>query len=117
MAAKKPVAKKAPAAKTNVSAIRAKQTKTQIISSVADETGLTQAQVKGVLSSLAGVAHRHVMKRGSGEFAVPELGLKIRRVQRKARTARNPMTGAPVKVPARTAVKATVLKALKDVAA
>ena len=99
------------------SAIRAKQTKTQIISSVAEETGLTKKEVQGVLSSLAGVAHRHVMKRGSGEFAVPELGLKIRRVQRKARTARNPMTGEAIKVPARTAVKATVLKSLKDVAA
>ena len=55
-----------------------------------------------------------MMEYGSGKFVVPDLGVKIRRVQRKARMARNPITGEPISVPAKTAVKATVLKALKD---
>lgn len=103
-----------------VSALKAigkKQTKTQILGSVADETGLSRAQVNSVLTTISGLAKRHVMKRGSGEFAVPELGVKIRRVHRKARMARNPMTGEPVKVPAKTAVKASILKTLKDAVA
>ena len=95
-------------------AIRIKQTKAQIMQTITEETGLARKDVAKVMATLATLAKRHVMKRGSGEFSIPELGVKVRRVQRKARIARNPMTGAPVRVPAKTAVKATVLKALKD---
>lgn len=95
-------------------AIRVKQTKAQIMQAITEDTGISRKEVAAVLSSLATLAKRHVMKRGSGEFAIPELGVKVRRVQRKARMARNPMTGEPVRVPAKTAVKASVLKALKD---
>ena len=98
-------------------AIRSKQTQTQIIRAVAEDTGLAQAQVKSVLESVGTLAQRHIKKGGSGEFSVPGLGIKVRRVRRKARIARNPMTGEPVRVPARTAVKATVLKTLKEAAA
>jgi nucleoid DNA-binding protein len=95
-------------------AIRAKQTKTEIMQSITEDTGLPRKEISAVLSSVAKLARRHVMKRGSGEFSVPELGVKVRRVQRKARMARNPKTGEPVRVPAKTSVKATVLKSLKD---
>lgn len=95
-------------------AIRAKQTKTEIMLSITEDTGLPRKEISAVLSSVAKLARRHVMKRGSGEFSVPELGVKVRRVQRKARMARNPKTGEPVRVPAKTSVKATVLKSLKD---
>lgn len=95
-------------------AIRIKQTKAQILQTLTEETGLARKDVAKVMATLATLAKRHVMKRGSGEFAIPELGVKVRRVQRKARMARNPMTGEPVRVPAKTAVKATVLKTLKD---
>lgn len=95
-------------------AIRAKQTKTEVMQSITEDTGLPRKEISAVLSSVAKLARRHVMKRGSGEFSVPELGVKVRRVQRKARMARNPKTGEPVRVPAKTSVKATVLKSLKD---
>jgi nucleoid DNA-binding protein len=95
-------------------AIRMKQTKAQIVQTITEETGLARKDVARVMATLATLAKRHVMKRGSGEFSIPELGVKVRRVQRKARMARNPMTGEPVRVPAKTAVKASVLKALKD---
>ncbi len=95
-------------------AIKTKQTKTEILLSLAEQTGLKHTQVKAVLASLGALAKRHVMKRGSGEFALPELGVKLHRVQRKARTARNPMTGQIIRVPAKTVVKASVLKSLKE---
>ncbi|MFZ0255321.1 MAG: HU family DNA-binding protein [Gammaproteobacteria bacterium] len=101
-------------AAARLKAIRIKQTKAQIIQTLTEETGLPRKDVAKVMATLATLAKRHVMKRGSGEFSIPELGVKVRRVQRKARMARNPMTGDPVRVPAKTAVKATVLKALKD---
>ncbi|NCF30176.1 MAG: DNA-binding protein [Gammaproteobacteria bacterium] len=95
-------------------AIVSKQTKAQVVESLADETGLPRSQVRSVLAALSELAKRHMMASGSGEFVVPDVGVKIRRVQRKARTARNPITGEPIAVPAKTAVKATVLKSLKD---
>lgn len=118
-AARKPVAKRASAARKtpaslDLKAIRDKQTKTQIIGQIAEDTGLTRKQVDSVLGSLSTLAKRHVMKRGSGEFAIPDMGLKVRRVHRKARMARNPATGDSVRVPAKTVVKATVLKGLKE---
>lgn len=98
-------------------ALRTKQTKTQILQALAEDTGLSRVQIKLVLDSLSTLAKRHIMKRGSGEFNIPELGVKLRRVQRKARMARNPMTGEAVRVPAKTAIKASILKSLKDAAA
>lgn len=95
-------------------AIKTKQTKTEILLALAEETGLNRTQVKAVLASLGALAKRHVMKRGSGEFALPELGVKLRRVQRKARTARNPMTGQIIRIPAKAVVRASVLKSLKE---
>ncbi|MGC1952383.1 MAG: HU family DNA-binding protein [Gammaproteobacteria bacterium] len=98
-------------------AIKTKQTKREILAAITEETGLTRKDVVAVLDTVAKMARRHVMKRGSGEFSIPELGIKVRRVDRKARTGRNPKTGEPLRVPAKTVVKATVLKSLKEVAA
>ncbi len=104
-------------------AIKEKETKSQILSAVAEETGLTKKQVQQVLSATKEHAVRHLVGRGSGEMSVPELGVKLRRVKkpaRKAGMARNPFTGEMVHVDARPAslsVRATVLKALKDTVA
>ncbi len=101
-------------------AIKERETKSQILSSVAETTGLTKKQVQGVLVALKEHAMRHLNSRGSGEMSVPELGVKLRRVKkaaRKAGMARNPFTGEMVKVEARPAsisVRASALKALKD---
>lgn len=95
-------------------AIASKQTKEQVLECLAQETGLPRTQIRSVLAALSDLAKRHMMDRGSGEFVVPDVGVKIRRVQRKARMARNPMTGEAIAIPPRTAVKATVLKSLKD---
>lgn len=102
--------------KAALKAIKSKQSKREILAAITEETGLTRKDVVAVLDSVAKMARRHVMKRGSGEFSIPELGIKVRRVDRKARTGRNPKTGEPIRVPAKTVVRATVLKSLKEVA-
>ena len=102
------------------STINTKQTKSQILTAIAEDTGLTKKEVGLVLDSMADLAQRHLKKSGSGEFTVPSLGIKLRRVIKPARPARegvNPFTGEKTMFkakPASTSVKATALKALKD---
>ncbi len=115
---KKTVAKKAAAPK--LKSITTKQTKTQIITAIAEDTGLTRKDVAAVFGSLGELIQRHMQRRGSGELTIPETGVKIRRVRkpaRKARMGRNPATGEAIKIaakPASTVVKVSALKALKD---
>jgi DNA-binding protein HU-beta len=49
----------------------------------------------------------------NGEFTVPGFG-KLKKTNRKAREGRNPATGAVIKIPAKTTVKFSVGKAMKD---
>jgi nucleoid DNA-binding protein len=103
--------------------VATKQTKSQILSVLAEDTELSKKEVTAVLDALAELAHAHLKKGGSGEFSVPSLGIKLRRVIKPAREARegtNPFTGEKIMIkakPASTAVKATALKALKDAVA
>lgn len=103
--------------------VSTKQTKSQILSSLADQTGVSKKEVTAVLDGLAALAHAHLKKGGSGEFSVPALGIKLRRIIKPAREARkgtNPFTGEEIMIkakPATTSVKATALKALKDAVA
>ena len=119
-AAKKTAAKKTAAAAPAVKAIPTKQTKTQIIAALAETTGLSKKDIGGVLAALGGMIEGHMKKRGSGEFSIPDTGVKIRRVKkpaRKARMGRNPATGEPMKIaakPASTVVRVSALKSLKD---
>lgn len=105
---------------TKASAIAGKQTKSQILSSLAEETELSKKEVTAVMDALAGLAHRHLKRRGSGEFSVPFLGVKLRRVMKPARKARkgiNPFTGDEIMIKAKpktTSVRAVALKAIKD---
>jgi nucleoid DNA-binding protein len=119
--AKKPVAAKA----TNkaLKAIKEKQTKPQILTAIFEETGISKKDVDKVIGSLGTLAKRHLMSKGSGEFTVQDLGLKLRRVRkpaRKARKGRNPFTGEEMTIkakPARDAIKVLPLKSLKDLLA
>lgn len=101
-------------------AIKEKQTQTQIIASISEDTGLTKQEVKSVLESMAELSHRHIKKRGSGEFKIPYMGIKINRKTKpatKKRKGRNPATGEEVMIaakPKRDVVKATPLKAIKE---
>ena len=75
------------------------------------------------MDAMADLAHRHLKKKGSGEFTVPSLGIKLRRVMKPARKARkgvNPFTGEEIMIkakPATTSVRAVALKAIKDAVA
>jgi len=119
-AAKKPAVKKAAPAR-KVVAVRERYTKSQIVSDLAENTGLTKTQVNSVLDELAIVIERHVKKSSVGEFALPGL-LKIKTVKKPARKARkgvNPFTKEETVFkarPASTTVKVTALKKLKDMA-
>ncbi len=100
--------------------IAEKQTKTQIITAIAEETGISRKDVAAVFSSLGGMVQRHMAKRGSGEITVPDTGVKIRRVVKPATKSRkmiSPFTGEQITVkakPARNTVKVTALKGLKE---
>ena len=119
-AAKKKVVAKKATTTPRLQAIASKQTKTQILTAIAEETGLPRKDVAAVFTSMSNLISRHVMRRGSGEFSVPDCGIKVRRVVKprtKARMGRNPATGEAIKIsakPAKTVVKVAALKALKD---
>jgi nucleoid DNA-binding protein len=117
---KKVTVKKKRAAPVRQKAITTRQTKSQILQAIAEDTELTRKQVAEVFDSLASLIKGHMQRRGSGEFSIPETGVKIRRVKkpaRKARPGRNPATGESITIaakPASTVVKVSALKALKD---
>lgn len=100
-------------------AIRVPYTKSQLLSAVAEETGLAKKDVAAVLDELASVIGRHLKKRGAGQFTLPGL-LKVKTVRKPATRARkgtNPFTGEATVFkakPARTIVKVQPLKGLKD---
>ncbi len=104
-----------------VSAIKDKQTQSQILTAIAEDTGLSKKEVQAVLESMGSLAHRHIMKRGSGEFKIPYMGVKVVRKTKpatKKRMGRNPATGEEMVIPAkpkREVVKAVPLKILKEV--
>ena len=101
-------------------AITRKQAKPEIIQAIAEETQLQKKDVQAVFTALSMMIHRHMKKRGSGYFAVPEIGVKITKVKApatKTRTGRNPATGDAIEIPARPAhmkAKVSALKKLKD---
>lgn len=89
----------------------ARLTQTQIIAALSDTSGLKKTEVKGLLDTLAEMAIKEV--KVNGEFTVPGFG-KLKKTNRKARDGRNPATGAVIKIPAKTTVKFSLGKAMKD---
>lgn len=118
-ASKKTAAKKVAAA-PKLKSITNRQTKSQILQEISESTELSKKDLAAVFSSLGELIQRHMQKRGSGEFQIPDTGVKIRRVKkpaRKSRMGRNPATGEEIKIaakPAHTVVKVLALKALKE---
>lgn len=84
-------------------------TKSQIVSHLAQKTGVTKATANSFLEELAKLAAREA-KNG---FTIPGIG-KVVLVQRKARMGRNPRTGEPIKIPAKRVVRFRIAKAFKD---
>jgi nucleoid DNA-binding protein len=119
--ARKAAAKKA-APKKAAPAIKAKMTKSQMVGSIAENTGLSKKQVADVFGELESLIERSIKKRSVGEFTLPGL-MKITTVKKPARKARkgiNPFTGEETMFkakPASVAVKVRALKKMKEVAA
>ena len=123
-AAKKTPAKKAVKAVSKPKAqpaIRDAFTKTQILTTIAENTELTKKQVTLVLDELSSLIERHIKTKAAGEFTMPGL-MKIKVVKKpavKARKGVNPFTGEEQMFkakPARNALKIKPLKKLKDMA-
>lgn len=129
MAARKSPAKKKSNKTTAVSkphkapAVQKKFTKTEILSTISENTSLSKKDVNAVLDELGIVIERHLKKRAVGEFTLPGL-LKIKSVNRPARPARknvpNPFKPGELmdvaRKPATTRVKVLPLKKLKEFA-
>ena len=109
-------------ATNKLTSVKDRMTKAQIIAEISDATEVSKKDVKAVLASLSEQAQRHLKARGCGEFMVPELGVKLKRVKKpatKARKGTNPFTGEPMMFKAKkasTSVRAVSLKACKDMA-
>lgn len=101
-------------------AIPQKQSKIQILKNIAEHTGLTLKQVKTVFTMAGHIAKCHIIKKGSGEFAIPEMAIKVVRKTKpatKKRQGRNPMTGETITIaakPKRDVIKVRPLKSLKE---
>ena len=89
----------------------ARMTQSEIIGALAETSGMKKSDVKGFFDSLATMAISEVKK--NGEFTLPGFG-KLKKTNRKARDGRNPATGAVIKIPAKTTVKFSIGKAMKD---
>ena len=89
----------------------ARMTQTEIIGSLAETTGSKKTDVKALFDALATLATSEVQT--NGEFTLPGFG-KLKKTHRKARDGRNPATGAVIKIPAKTTVKFSIGKAMKD---
>jgi DNA-binding protein HU-beta len=86
-------------------------TKTQLIRHLAEKTELNNKTAAAFLEHLADTAIKETKK--SGVFVVPGLG-RLVKAHRKARMGRNPQTGEPIQIKAKTVVKFRVAKAAKD---
>lgn len=84
-------------------------TKSQIADHLAGKSGVTKKTATEILDNLAALAY----KEAKNTFTLPGVG-KLVLANRKARTGRNPQTGAPIKIPAKRVVKFRVAKAAKD---
>ena len=96
-------------------------TTSQILTEMAESTGLAKKDVAAVLDALTAQIAGQMGKDGSGQFTIPGLCKVVwqHKPATKKRQVRNPATGEMVWAapkPARRVVKVRPLKALKDMA-
>lgn len=89
----------------------AKMTKSQVLSALAEKTGVAKKDVATLMEAIVDLAYREV--KSNGEFTFPGVG-KLVKVHRAARQGRNPATGETIQIPAKTVVKFRVAKATKE---
>ena len=116
-AATKPAVKAAPR-KAGFAKVDKARTKSQILTVISEQTGLSKKDVGGVFETLGDLIG-HDLKKGPGTFTVPGLMkvVIVRKPAVKARKGVNPFTGEEMTFkakPARNVVKVRPLKGLKD---
>ncbi len=84
-------------------------TKSQVADHLAEKVGITKKTASQFLEELANLAY----KQAKNVFTLPGIG-KLKLAHRKARMGRNPQTGQPIQIKAKTVVKFRVSKAAKD---
>ncbi len=95
------------------------RTKTDILKTISENTGLTRKEVVSVFDEMGLIMKKDLGRRGPGVFTIPGL-VKCRVVSKpavKARKGINPFTGEEMMFKAKAArkvVKTTPLKNLKD---
>lgn len=86
-------------------------TKSQIVGYMAKKFDLSKKMAGAIVDEMAALAIAETKK--AGAFTFPGIG-KLVLVKRKARVGRNPATGEPINIPAKTVVKMRIAKACKD---
>jgi DNA-binding protein HU-beta len=85
--------------------------KQEMIAKIAKDTDMSKATAAAAVDSLIDGITKSLKK--GDQITFVGFGT-FKTAQRKARTARNPQTGAPIKIPKRRVVRFTAGKALKD---
>ena len=86
-------------------------TQAQLATYLADKVGIEKKQSKGLLDELTALVVKQLKK--EGVLRLSGLGT-FRKRKSKARMGRNPATGEQIKIPARTRLRFTPAKTLKD---
>ncbi len=86
--------------------------KTKIVAHLAGKLGTSKKSVNQFFEELFKLAIKEC-KGGAGKFVIPGLGRAVK-AHRKARMGRNPKTGEPIKIPAKTVVRLRASKAFKE---
>ena len=94
-------------------------TKSEIVSGIADATGLAKKDVNSVFEAMAAQIKKSLGRKGPGAYAIPGLMkvMVVRKPATKARKGINPFTKEDTifkAKPARNVVKIRPLKNLKD---
>jgi DNA-binding protein HU-beta len=86
--------------------------KSKIVAHLAEKAGTPRKTVVLFFDELFKLAVKEC-KGGAGKFVIPNLGRAVK-AHRKARMGRNPQTGQPIKIKAKTVVRLRAAKAFKD---
>jgi DNA-binding protein HU-beta len=86
--------------------------KSKIVATLADKVDTPKKTVATFFDELFKLAVKEC-KGGAGKFVIPNIGRAVK-AHRKARTGRNPQTGEPIKIKAKTVVRLRPAKAFKD---
>jgi len=91
-------------------------TKSEIFSTIAEDTGLTKKQVSEVFDSLDKVIEKNLSSRGPQVFTLPGLCKMTvkKKPATKARPGKNPFTGEDIMIKAKPASKTVRIRPLKN---